>query len=140
VGLPVLLLLVASWVVRRQRSLDVSLGVMIAVSILMGPISWPHYVVLAAIPAALVIRWLVHHCLPSRETNWALIVTMLLVVDWQMVARILAGVLPGVVGGNAVKSALALLPLMTAVAVGALTWLVAWLGPVDTHTPATTGD
>jgi hypothetical protein len=139
-GLAILLLLGASWVVRRQRSLGVSLGVMMAVSILLGPISWPHYLVLAAIPAAQAIRWLVRHRLPSRETNWALIVAMLLVIDWVMVARPLALRAPIVDGALRVPFAVAQLPLMTAVSVAALAWLVAWLGPVDTHTPAATAD
>jgi hypothetical protein len=132
--LPGLLLLVGSLALRKQRSLDASFGVMIVVSILTSPICWPAYLVLAAIPAAQVVRWLAWHRLPSRETNLALVVTILLVIDWVRLARILAGVVLVLVGGNAVISALALLPFMTAGSVGALAWLVAWLGPAEGST------
>jgi len=124
-------LLVACLAVRKQRNLDVSLGVMISASILTVPISWSHYLVLAVIPAAQVIRWLAGHHLPSRETNLALLVTMLLIIDWGRLATFLAGPGPVVEGGIAVSFALALLTWMPAVAVGALAWLLVWLGPVD---------
>jgi alpha-1,2-mannosyltransferase len=136
-ALPGLLLLVASWAVRKQPDLGVSLGVMVGASVLLGPISWPHYLVLAAIPAAHVIRWLVRHRFPSRETNWALMVAILLIVDWVRVARFFAIRVPLVNGAIRLPFALAQLPLMTAVAVGALAWLVASLGPVQRSMAAT---
>jgi hypothetical protein len=134
VALPGLLLLVASWAVRKQRDLGVSLGVLVGASVLLGPISWPHYLVLASIPAAHVIRWLVRHRFPSRETNWALVVTIMLIIDWVRVARFFAIRVPLVNGAIRLPFALAELPLLTAVAVGALAWLVALLGPAKTGT------
>jgi alpha-1,2-mannosyltransferase len=135
-ALPGLLLLVASWAVRKQRSLGVSLGVMMGAGILLGPISWPHYLVLATMPAAHVIRWLVCHRFPARETNLALIVTILLIIDWVRVARFFAVRVPLMDGAIRLPFALAQLPLMTAVAVGALAWLVASLGPAEPSMPA----
>jgi hypothetical protein len=136
VALPALLLLIASLAVRKERDLGVSLGVMVVPSILLGPISWPHYLVLAAIPAAHAIRWLARHRLPSRETNWALMVAILLIVDWVRVARFFAIRVPLVNGAIRLPFALAQLPLMTAVAVAALAWLVASLGPAGGSMPA----
>jgi hypothetical protein len=134
IGLPCLLLLGACLAVRNQCSLDVSFGVMVGVSVLTVPISWDHYLVLAAIPAAQVIRWLACHHLPSRETNLALIVAVLLIPSWSRLPAVL-GVPAEVVGGEITHSfALALLPMLSAVGVGALAWLVAWLGPVEGST------
>jgi alpha-1,2-mannosyltransferase len=135
VALPCLVLLVACLAVRRQRSVDVSLGVLVSVSILTMPISWPHYLVLAAIPAAQAIHWLARHHLPARETNLALIVGMLLIVDWVRLARFLVGLAQGTDRTDTIPFALAQIPLMAAVAVGALAWLVGRLGPADASLP-----
>jgi hypothetical protein len=136
VALPALLLLIASLAVRKQRSLDVSFGVIIVVSILASPISWLYYLVLLAIPATQVIDWLAYHRLPSRGTNLALIVAMLLIIDWVRLASFFAIRLAVARGTVTLPFALAQLPLMTAAAVGALAWLVASLGPAERSMPA----
>jgi hypothetical protein len=133
-ALPYLLLLVASRYLWRQPNLDLAWGVTVGVSILSAPLSWPYYLVLAAMPAAQVVRWLARHRFPSPETNRVLIVAILLVVDWQMIGRLLVGLLPAMSPGPLRRLAVALLPfvpMITTVAVGALTGLAAWLGPVD---------
>ncbi|MBC7262372.1 MAG: hypothetical protein H5T63_10195 [Chloroflexi bacterium] len=111
----------------KRRSLEASLGVMICVGILISPISWRHYLVLAFIPVAQVVHWLVCHQWPARETNGALIVAGLLIVDWGRLVTYLAGTGPVVEGDIAVPFGLALVTLMPAVAVGALACLVASL-------------
>ncbi|MGQ9493019.1 MAG: glycosyltransferase family 87 protein [Anaerolineae bacterium] len=123
-GLVLLATLVALW---KQRSLVVSFGIMMCVSILVSPISWSHYIVLAVIPAAQVAHWLIQHHLPSMETNWALFVAGLLIVDWRRLAIYLAGPRPAVEGGIMVPFGLALLTLMPAVAVAALAGLLLFL-------------
>jgi len=129
VALPCFVLLAACFALRRQRALDVSLGVMLCISILVSPISWNHYLVLAVIPAAQVIHWLIRHRFPPKETNLALIVAGLLIVDWGKLTTYLAGPGPVVEGGVAVPFGLSLLTLMPAVAVGALACLLASLEP-----------
>jgi len=48
--LPLLVVVVSCIVIRHRRlDLDASLGVFICISILVSPISWPHYQVLLAI-------------------------------------------------------------------------------------------
>lgn len=129
-ALPILVLLAASLFVRGQRSLGVSFAVMVSVSILISPLSWPHYLVLAAIPGAQVVRWLLCHRLPRRETNRALVVASLLLANWVgLTSLALAISLPD--GAVWLAFALAQIPLMTAVSVGALAWLVASLGPAE---------
>src|SRR3990172_1765021 len=51
-GLAALVLASAYLGVRRVRGLSASLGLMICASILISPVSWGHYLVLAAIPVA----------------------------------------------------------------------------------------
>ena len=137
IGLPVLLLLAAYLASRKGHDLDVSFALVVIVSILISPIAWTSYLVLTAIPAAHVIHWLLRHRLPSRETNWALVVAILLSVHWVELATFLALRLVAVRLTMTLPSALALLPLMTAVAVGALAWLVASLGPAESSMPVT---
>jgi hypothetical protein len=127
IAFPAALLALAGWVLRKQRSLDLSFGVMIIVSILLGPIAWPHYLVLAIIPAAQVVRWLAQHRFPSRETNRTIVVAMLLVTEWVMPARMLALRAPVVDGRLQVPFAVAQLPLMAGVAAASLAWLVVGL-------------
>ncbi len=136
IGLPLLLLLMASLSVRKQRSLEVSLGVMVLVSILIVPIAWNNYLVLAVLPGAQVVRWLARHRFPPRETNLAILVAMLHMPDGVRVTALLAWSAPVVRGNAQLPFALALLTFMPAVAVGALAWLVAFLGRTDTSIPA----
>ncbi len=124
--LPALILLVSLITLRRQRSLARSLGLLICVSILVSPISWSHYLVLAAIPAVQVGGWLIRHEMPSRETNTALAVAMLLLVgnEWTDWAIAVAGETAAPDGMALIPFAPALLTLMPSVAVAALAILL----------------
>jgi hypothetical protein len=134
VGLPVLLLL--TWLaLRRQSDLGVSWGLLVIVSILASPIAWADYLVLAAISAAHVIHWLLRRGLPSRETNLSLVVGMLLYVPWVQLAASLAVQFVAARRTTTVPFALAQLPLMPLLALGALAWLIVWLGPADSCVP-----
>jgi alpha-1,2-mannosyltransferase len=125
---PVFAVLLAAAVVRRAADIDISLGVMLGVSILIAPITWSHYLVLASIPAAYVVAWLVERRFPHTETNVALVVTMLLVVEWGAVVDRVSGARSATNGVVMVPFALAIASQMPALALGALTSLVAWLG------------
>ncbi|MHB1159210.1 MAG: glycosyltransferase family 87 protein [Chloroflexota bacterium] len=118
-ALPALILLASLIAVRRQRSVARSLGLMICVSILVSPISWNHYLILAAIPAIEVGSWLIRHHLPPRETNLALVVAVLMLTgnEWTEWALAVAGAPDG---ATTIPFAPALLTLGPAVAVAAL--------------------
>lgn len=66
----------------RQRRLQPAVAIVVCVSILVSPISWQHYMVLAAVPIAWLIQWLVSSGLPTKETSAALLVGMLLSVPY----------------------------------------------------------
>ena len=125
-ALPAIILLGSLIAVRRQRSEARSLGLMICVSVLVSPISWGHYLILAAIPAAEVASWLIRHRLPSRETNAALIVAMLLLPgnEWTRLALTIAGNTAMPDGTVQIPFASALLTLGPAVATAALAALL----------------
>lgn len=140
VALPGVALLIATLRVWRERSPSVSWAVMSGVAILCSPISWAHYLVFAAIPAAYAVGWLARHRLPARETNTALVVAMLLVIDWSRLAYFMAGAGFDVDETVTVPFALALVTVMPTVAVAALVWLVAWLGSTETSMTAALED
>jgi hypothetical protein len=131
VGLPLLLWAVACWALRGQRDLGVSMALLVSVSILAAPVAWDHYLVLAALPGAQVIHWLHHRGFPSAETNWAIVVAMSLLIPWVHVGTIAAAQVALARRSLTLPFALTLLPVMPAVAVGALAWLVLRLGPVS---------
>ena len=129
-GLPLLLWAVAFWIVRKRPDVGMSLGLLVSVSILTTPIAWAYYLVLAAIPVAQVVHWLAHSRLPSRETNWTLVVGMLLLMPWLQLGTITAFQVATARRSMTLPFAVALVPVMPALAVSALAWLVVKLGPV----------
>jgi hypothetical protein len=127
VAVPALVLLVACHWARKRRDLDASFGVFVCVSIMVSPISWGHYGVLAIIPIAQVVAWLLAHRFPTRETNAALVIGMLLFVSfnaWTTLALQLWGRIPTVDEPFVLPSLPSLLLMMPTVAVAALGWLV----------------
>ncbi len=124
-------LVVAGWVARRQGSVDAALGITVCSSILVSPLAWPHYEVLLLLPATYVVRWLASRGLPSKETNSALVVGMLLLLsvnEWTVPALMLTGQWPATSWPVALPFAPALFTLGPTAAVAALGSLVAVLG------------
>jgi hypothetical protein len=126
--LPLLLLALVSLAVQLRGDLDVAWSLLVIASILVSPLAWSYYLVLAAIPAAHVIAWLGRNHLPSAETNRALVVAILLLLPWLELATMLALAVVTARRTLTLPFALAQLPLMPAVGLGALAWLVARLG------------
>ncbi|HVC35515.1 MAG TPA: glycosyltransferase family 87 protein [Chloroflexota bacterium] len=127
IGVPLALLLVACLLVRTHLGDDWTLGVMTCVSILVTPISWGHYLVLAAIPATLVIQWLVAHRFPVAATNAALAVALLLVCpDFVWAHLVFFG--SGAAAASPVSFARGLFLLEPTVAIAGLGWLAWTLG------------
>jgi hypothetical protein len=127
VVLPGCVLLWCARAAHTQTGLDAALGIMIAASILVAPISWGHYLVLTALPAAIVIRWLCDHEFPRKQTNASLVVAMLLFLDWGSMVALASGARSA---GEATSGsfALAMVSQVPAFAALALVLLVARLG------------
>jgi hypothetical protein len=130
-ALPALALLLACQAVRQQDDLDRSLALMVSVSMVTMPISWGTNLLLVAIPATLVIRWLVRHQFPSRETNRTLGLAMILFVDWGRLAHLVAALAPAANQYAVARFALAQIAFIPAIGVGALAWLVSGLQSAD---------
>lgn len=135
-ALPTLVLLASLIIVQRQSNLARSLGLMICVSILVSPISWNHYLLLATVPAVDVGRWLIRHHMPPRETNVALLVAVLLLPkgEWGQLALAVAGETAAHDGTALIPFAPALLTLMPAVAVTTLAILQVVLPELTSRT------
>ena len=141
VVLPVLILLASLISIRKQRSEGIAIGLMICVSVLVSPISWGHYLILATIPAVEVGSWLIRHHLPPRYTNAALLVAMLLLPgnEWTTLALTIAGNTAMPDGTVQIPFASALLTMGPAVAVAALAVLLVALPDSPTESPKREG-
>jgi hypothetical protein len=75
--LPVMLLTVGVFLATRASTFDASFGIMTCVSLLVAPITWSHYLILALIPMAIVLRRLFALELPKKETNLAILLGLI---------------------------------------------------------------
>ena len=125
-------LLLALKAVHNQLRLDPGFGIFVCVSILLSPIAWSHYLVLAIIPLAQTIGWLIHQHWPSGQTNLAIPLALLLIPqsEWVKLGRLLAGQ-PLTAGmADALSFAPGLVTLALTILVMALAWVMAIL---DVH-------
>lgn len=123
-------LLASCLAARRLASTDAAFGLMVSISILVSPIAWGHYLVLAAVPAAYAAGWLANRGFPRRETNGAILVLALLLVSdglWTQLAFAVAGQTPTALEEAVLPFWAALLSLGPALAVGAMIWLASSL-------------
>jgi hypothetical protein len=127
VAVPALVLLVACRWAWRRPDADASFGVFVGVSVMVSPISWGHYYVLTIVPLAQVVTWLLAHRFPTRATNAALVVGMLLFISfnaWTALALQLWGRTPTVEEPFVLPFLPSLLLMMPTVAVAALSLLL----------------
>jgi hypothetical protein len=81
---------IAVWMGARPDLLS-ALGVVTCAVILLNPISWDYYIVLALIPILLVVAWLRANCFPVRQTLVASCVALALFWGegtWQAVSTV----------------------------------------------------
>lgn len=133
--IPALVLAATCLLTRRKIGLDWAMGAMLCVSTVVNPIAWPHYLVLTLIPATQVFKWLAARDFPWRETNYAIVGGVLLIVGhtiWERLAFLLAGETAAIDGAAAaLPLAPSLLLLGPTVAALYLAWLMIYLGRRD---------
>lgn len=78
--LPVILFAVGVFLAMRASTFNASFGIMTCVSLLVSPVTWSHYLILALIPVAIVLRRLFALDLPKKETNLAILLGLLLYI------------------------------------------------------------
>ncbi len=112
-------------VTRRVKEPADAVGMLCCFGILLSPIVWDCYLVVALQPMALIIRWLVVHRLPRRETYLAFAFGLVLLLPtsvWVALAAALDGK-PAPEGQAVALSALPVtLTLIPTVAVSLLGW------------------
>jgi hypothetical protein len=124
---PVVLLGAGLALALRARSFDASFGVLVCVSILVNPVAWSHYLILASIPLVILGRRLLDLGLPRKESYALLALCLLLLIPRTELRRIilLLGGQELVAGASPdVPFASALLSFIPALAVLGLLWLV----------------
>ena len=98
IGVPLLIVVAALAATRSARSLADGLGVMTAVAILVSPISWQYNLVLALIPAALVLSRLRSGGYPRVPTILAVLVALacyLTVLSWYELGQVIGDAFGG---------------------------------------------
>ena len=131
VALPLALLIIGLVLAMRSRSFDTAFGIMICVSILVSPIAWNEYLVLALIPAVGVVQSLSLRGWPKRESRAAITIGLLLIVpDIFVLHRFVLSFADPTAAGSAptVPFAAGLLTLLPLAATLGLLWLVWELG------------
>lgn len=123
VALPLAVLGVAVVAAWRHRRLDLALGMMLCVSLLISPIAWDHYLVLAAFPIALLVGRIGRQEFDRGAVNFALIAALLLLLPVRSWMDLAVGV-SGDPSASTVPFLPALLTYVPSLGVGLLGWLL----------------
>jgi hypothetical protein len=116
---------------QRLKSFDASFALLMAVGIVLNPVAWQHYLVMAAPAFVLLVLRLRELQWPPRTT--ALVASLLLAISvpysrfWLLTLHFATGVSP--TGKPIVPALPALITLTIGVALGALLWLFVSLEP-----------
>lgn len=79
--LPLLLVIVGVIMAYRARDYDIAFAIVVCVSILVNPVAWIHYLILATLPLCVIGRQLVRQCFPQTETCIAIVCGLLLLIS-----------------------------------------------------------
>jgi len=137
--MPLILLSVGLLMAMRARSFDASFGILVCASILVNPITWMHYLVLASIPIVIAGRYLFDLHFPKKESYIAISIGLLLFLSHRQLRPfelLLAGQELAVDKFSTVPFAVSLLTLIPTVAVLGLLWLVWHLERIRSTEPA----
>ncbi len=134
IAAPVALLLWASMVARRMRHASQALGLMICASILASPIAWNHYLSLALVAVAQVVRQLAEMGVPRKATWVASLVGLLLAIPQSAMAQAVSALLSWETTASVpdlIPLPVALSYMEPALALLALAWLLVAVGPSE---------
>jgi hypothetical protein len=77
-ALLILFLLLIAAIVWRAKTLDAAFAVLVGAAVIANPIAWSHYLILLIIPITVAGRCLLRLGLPRQETNWGILLSLLL--------------------------------------------------------------
>lgn len=87
-ALPLAVLIAGLRLALKTKNFDLSYGLMVIVSILISPIMWAHYIIMAAIPMLITIRALSQMNFPRRETIATAILALILLIPGSSLADV----------------------------------------------------
>ncbi|MHB1004704.1 MAG: glycosyltransferase family 87 protein [Chloroflexota bacterium] len=123
---PAAALVLLALAARRLHDRGALYGTAMCVSVIVSPVAWSHYLVLAVVPAACLVAALVRQRLPVRETNLALAVALLLLLPSDAIRAVFMAVgTPASDENVAVPLWAAALMLLYPLGLALLAWLVA---------------
>jgi hypothetical protein len=125
-AMPLLLLGVGLALALRVRSFDTAFGILVCVSLLVNPVSWHHYLILALVPLVIVGRRLFTLDLPNAETWAFILLSLMMFVPYRGLRRLvftLTGIDPAV-SSPQVPFAATLIILIPVVGLLGLLWLL----------------
>jgi hypothetical protein len=123
---PSVILLFGLALALRASNFDTAFGLLIGVGILVNPVAWTHYLILAAIPIAIIARRLWEMGFPKRMSYLAFCLWLPSMVNNGGLAHfaLLFTILTTPEGVHVIPAAAGLLTLIPAVALIGLLWLV----------------
>jgi hypothetical protein len=125
-SLPLLFLILGLYLAYEMRDFDVSFAILVCVSILVNPVAWAHYLVIALLPLVVLVRLLWGNRCPETETRIAAICGLLLLIShrqWHELAVLLDA---RIYGGGSVMVNPWILSTLTLLPAGLL-FFVIWL-------------
>ncbi|MBI1762439.1 MAG: DUF2029 domain-containing protein [Acidobacteria bacterium] len=123
---PCLVLALGLALARRVKDFDVAFALLLCVSLLVNPVAWSHYLVIALLPLAVVWRYLRELDFPMALTRYTLLVTLVCSLPHSIIRNVAALFQTSVTatGSPVVPFAAGLLTLATAAALIALMFLL----------------
>jgi hypothetical protein len=77
-ALLIIFLLFTLLIVWRAQAFDAAFSILICAAVIANPIAWSHYLILLIIPITVAGRYLLALDLPRRETNWGILLCLML--------------------------------------------------------------
>ena len=116
---PLLVLFWGLWRTRKMNDFELAFGLLVTLSLILNPVAWHHYLVMALIP--IVIGW--KRCQLAHSPRWLLLSLSLLTWvlvrphnQWQALARWAGGESAGITHFSGWAGCLTLIPLMALLA------------------------
>ncbi|MBN2005251.1 MAG: DUF2029 domain-containing protein [Anaerolineae bacterium] len=125
--LPLLLVIVGLGLAYRTRDFDIAFAIVVCVSVVVNPVAWIHYFILATLPLCIIGQQLLAQHFPRTETRVAMICSLLLLVShrqWENLAVTLGA--QTIIGDTAVVNPwiLIILTMLPAGLIIVLMWLL----------------
>jgi hypothetical protein len=84
-SIPLLFLMAGLLLANRVRNFDIAYAIMVCISLLVNPVAWTHYLILATLPLYIIVYYLFYNHFSRAETHAAFLCGLLLLIPrWQL--------------------------------------------------------